>query len=42
MLSGKPAPEISLLNQDGKLLNLNDFSDRTVVLFAFPKAATSG
>lgn len=42
MLSGQSVPDVSLLNQDGKLLNLRDFGDRTVVLFAFPKAATSG
>jgi thioredoxin-dependent peroxiredoxin len=39
---GKPAPDFALLNQDGQQVELADFEGRTVVLFAYPKAATSG
>jgi peroxiredoxin Q/BCP len=39
---GKPAPPFTLQNQDDEPVSLLDFAGRTVVLFAFPKAATSG
>ena len=39
---GKPAPAFALLNQDEQQVELADFEGRTVVLFAYPKAATSG
>jgi len=39
---GKKAPAFTLLNQDGDRIKLSDFKGRTVVLFAYPKAATSG
>ena len=39
---GKKAPAFSLENQDGKKIKLGDFAGRKVVLFAFPKANTSG
>ncbi len=39
---GRPAPAFRLLDQDGRQVTLGDFEGRTVVLFAFPKAATSG
>jgi peroxiredoxin len=32
----------TLVNQDGKPVKLADFAGRSVVLFAFPKADTSG
>lgn len=38
----KHAPDFALPNQDGDLVRLADLSDRTVILFAYPKAATSG
>jgi thioredoxin-dependent peroxiredoxin len=39
---GEMMPEIELLNQDGKTVKLSDFHGRKVILFAFPKANTSG
>ncbi len=39
---GKKAPAFTLENQDGKKIKLGDFAGRKVVLFAFPKANTSG
>ncbi len=42
MSTGKQAPNFALPNQEGKVAQLGDFLGRTIVLFAFPKAATSG
>jgi peroxiredoxin Q/BCP len=39
---GKKAPGFSLKNQDGKTVKLNDLAGKKVILFAFPKANTSG
>ena len=39
---GEKAPDFELLNQDGKPVKLSDFRGKKVVLFAFPKAFTSG
>ncbi len=39
---GEKAPDFELLNQDGKRVKLSDFRGKKVVLFAFPKAFTSG
>jgi thioredoxin-dependent peroxiredoxin len=39
---GKPAPAFTLLDQDGRTVKLADFRGRTVVLFAYPRAATPG
>lgn len=39
---GKKAPAFTLENQDGQKVKLSDFAGRTVVLFAYPKAATPG
>jgi peroxiredoxin Q/BCP len=39
---GKKAPAFTLLNQDEQTVKLSDFKGRTVVLFAYPKAATPG
>lgn len=39
---GEKAPDFELLNQDGKALRLSDFRGRKVLLFAYPKAGTSG
>ncbi|GAB4307461.1 MAG: thioredoxin-dependent thiol peroxidase [Phototrophicales bacterium] len=39
---GELAPDFELLNQDGKKVKLSDFRGKKVVLFAYPKAGTSG
>lgn len=39
---GKKAPLFTLSNQDGARIKLADLRGRTVLLFAYPKAATSG
>lgn len=39
---GEQAPDFELKNQDGKPVKLSDFRGKKVVLFAFPKAGTSG
>lgn len=39
---GDKAPKIELSNQDGRAVRLADFKGRKVVIFAYPKAATSG
>lgn len=39
---GDLAPDFELLNQDGQPTKLSDFRGKTVILFAYPKAATPG
>lgn len=39
---GKKAPAFTLLDQDGQQVKLSDHLGRTVVLFAYPRAATPG
>ena len=39
---GKKAPELSLLNQDGKKISLKDYLGKKVVLYFYPKDDTSG
>ncbi len=39
---GKKAPNFRLQNQDGKVVKLGDFKGKKVVLFAYPRANTSG
>ena len=39
---GEFAPDFELLNQDGEPTKLSDFRGQTVILFAYPKAGTSG
>ena len=41
-LTGEPAPDFELLNQDGKPTKLSDYRGRKVIIFAFPKANTPG
>jgi peroxiredoxin Q/BCP len=43
MLSpGDQAPDFTLPDQDGNTVSLSDFAGRTVVLYFYPKANTSG
>jgi len=39
---GNKAPDFELLDQDGSAVKLNEFSDRYVVLYFYPKADTPG
>ena len=39
---GEVAPDFELQNQDGKSVKLSDFRGSKVLLFAYPKAGTSG
>jgi len=38
----KPAPEFSLSATSGKIINLNDFKGKNVILYFYPKDCTSG
>ena len=40
--TGLKAPAIKLKNQDGKIVSLNDFRGKNVVLYFYPKDNTSG
>jgi thioredoxin-dependent peroxiredoxin len=39
---GDPAPEFSLLDQNGDTVSLADFAGRRVMIFWYPKASTPG
>lgn len=39
---GKPAPDFTLQNQDGKQVSLSDFKGQHVVLYFYPKDMTPG
>jgi peroxiredoxin Q/BCP len=39
---GEQAPPFELVNQDGQTVRLSDFRGKKVILFAYPKAGTSG
>ncbi len=39
---GEQAPDFELPNQDGKPTRLSDYRGKKVVIFAYPKAGTSG
>lgn len=39
---GEPAPDFELPDQDGDLVALGDFEGRTLVLYFYPRADTSG
>jgi len=40
--TGEMAPDFELQNQHGELVKLSDYRGRRVLLFAYPKAGTSG
>ncbi len=40
--ASETAPDFELMNQDGNPTKLSDYRGQTVVLFAYPKAGTSG
>lgn len=39
---GDTAPDFELVNQDGETVKLSDYRGKKVLLFAYPKAGTSG
>ena len=39
---GEMAPDFELLNQKGESVKLSDYRGKKVLLFAYPKAGTSG
>ena len=39
---GEKAPDFELPNQDGNTVRLSDFKGKKVILFAYPRANTSG
>ncbi len=39
---GEKAPDFALKNQDGQIVRLSDYRGKKVILFAYPKAGTSG
>lgn len=39
---GQKAPDFTLKNQDGEDIQLSDFRGQKVIIFAYPRAATSG
>ncbi len=39
---GEMAPDFELQNQDGKRVKLSDYRGHKILLFAYPKAGTSG
>ncbi len=42
LVVGEPAPEFELSDQDGQLHSLEDYRDRWVVLYFYPKNGTPG
>jgi peroxiredoxin Q/BCP len=42
LAEGKPAPDFALPDEEGRTVRLSDFMGRTVVVFFYPKAGTSG
>ncbi|MCK6265437.1 thioredoxin-dependent thiol peroxidase [Vibrio sp. ZSDE26] len=42
LTAGTPAPNFSLLDQDGKTVSLSDFSGKKVLFYFYPKAMTPG
>ncbi|WP_086982666.1 thioredoxin-dependent thiol peroxidase [Vibrio aphrogenes] len=42
LTAGTPAPQFSLLDQDGNTVSLTDFSGKKVLFYFYPKAMTPG
>ncbi len=42
LMKGDVAPDFSLKDQNGSMVNLSDFKGRKVLLFFYPRALTSG
>ncbi|MGC9460578.1 thioredoxin-dependent thiol peroxidase [Vibrio genomosp. F10] len=42
LTAGTPAPNFSLLDQDGKTVSLGDFEGKKVLFYFYPKAMTPG
>ncbi|WP_100754216.1 thioredoxin-dependent thiol peroxidase [Vibrio salilacus] len=42
LTAGTPAPEFSLLDQNGETVTLNDFKGKKVLFYFYPKAMTPG
>jgi len=40
--TGTPAPDFTLPDQNGNAVSLSDFAGKTVVVYFYPKASTSG
>jgi peroxiredoxin Q/BCP len=42
LTAGSPAPNFTLLDQDGQSVSLNDFAGKKVLFYFYPKAMTPG
>ena len=42
LAEGKPAPDFALPDEEDRTVRLSDFRGRTVVVFFYPRAGTSG
>ncbi len=42
LAEGNPAPDFALPDEGGNTVSLSDFRGRTVVVFFYPRAGTSG
>ncbi|MGF1719739.1 thioredoxin-dependent thiol peroxidase [Vibrio kyushuensis] len=42
LTAGTPAPNVSLLDQDGNTVSISDFSGKKVLFYFYPKAMTPG
>ena len=39
---GDQAPGFAVVDHTGAIINLNDYADKTVVLWCYPRASTGG
>lgn len=42
LAEGRKAPDFALPDEEGRTVRLSEFRGRTVVVFFYPKAGTSG